>query len=272
VPVGRKFLGGGGALVDIGAPLNRRGLSFKSSWGHQVARYGEGIDHRTGKKMWREMVTLLPAGLEQDLLYTLRGIDCHAVLFRICYPRRGLQVLEAGCGSGKLGLKYWINGADVVLMDIDPGVLAYTRALTDLVRREVLESLERPPGRLEILEGSIMSLPFEAEEFDIVFNEGVPAHWPEDAKRQAAINEMVRVTTRGGAVCVIGSNAHCPGMMAYADTVDHTYADMPPKQRPWTREELEAKLRAAGLEEITITPVGGPWEKAMLLAGWGRKP
>lgn len=217
-------------------------------------------------------------GLAKDVEYTIRGTSVHALLYELCPPRRGLEVLEPGCGSGKLGMGYWLHGCYVQLCDIDEGVLAYTEALkarliNDL--KDVIQGRFRPdPELLEIEEASVFRLETMYQKpFDLVFNEGVPHHFSKsDARRQLAIDQMASVTKPGGMVVVVGSNAHCAAMMEYAARIDHTYEGMPPKQEPFTQGELQHRLQHSGLIAVDCQPVDGGWNQSMLLAGWGRKP
>ena len=218
-----------------------------------------------------------PQNLQRDLGYILGGTLYHARFASICAPRLGLRVLEAGCGSGKFGLWYAWRSADVTLLDIDPGVLVYTRALRDLMEK----TLQDDPGIhqlswVKIVEGSIFNLSrlYPDAPYDFVFNEGVPQHWPSsDWRRQHSINQMVAVTKPCGVVCVMGSNGLCPDMVQYAQQVSHTYSHMPNRQQPWLPEELVRRMERAGLRGIEVAPVeASEWEKSRLLVGWGRKP
>jgi SAM-dependent methyltransferase len=189
----------------------------------------------------------------------------------------GLRVLEAGCGSGKFGLWYAWRSAMVTLLDIDPGVLVYTRALRDLVEK----TLQLDPGIyklnwVKVVQGSIFDLAslYPDAPYDFVFNEGVAHHFPRsDPRRQESLNQMVKVTRPGGTVAVMVSNAHCPGMMDYATQTEHTYAGMPPKQEPFGEAELFIALLDAGLTALTVKvkPVEEPHlAHARTLVGWGR--
>ena len=228
-------------------------------------------------------------GLAKDLQYVLHGIDVHHVLASICPPQYGIRMLEAGCGSGKLGVWFALRGAAVFLLDIDPQAIEYAKNLWLLARAATPVTGSYSDPHFQV--GSVLALPFPDASVDFCFNEGVPQHWgfnSHDTRRQRCLNEMVRVTKPGGHVCIIGTNGHCPAAVEMANTTDHTYKGMPPRQKPWTREELTQRLILAGLDrntvkdwpvEITSNPfTGAPgylesaWERAHLLAGWGQKP
>ena len=213
---------------------------------------------------------LTEEGLRKDLSYLLKGIDCHEVLSTICPPRDDLSILEPGCGSGKLGLWYAIRECTVTLLDIDQQALDYAQALYHRAEAEG-SWFRRAPT---FLRASIHKIPFLDGQFDFVFNEGVPHHWgynPRDLRRQRAINEMVRVTTKGGYVAVIGSNALCPDTVTMAESTSHTYPGMPAKQKPFTPDELRSRLIRAGLSNIHVQPVGSTFADSRLLVGWGKK-
>ena len=208
--------------------------------------------------------------LQKDLQYVLHGTYLHEVFFKICPPAPGLKVLEPGCGSAKFAISYALAGADVTALDLDLGVLAYAKELAALVN-----AVTGHPLKLLIQQGSIHKLTaqYGTEAFDFVLNEGLIHHWS-DWRRQSCVNQMVRVTKRGGWVCTVCSNALCPEMMAYAARVDHTYQGMPPRQRPLTPTELQMRLQRAGLqaETVKVESVGGDLERSMLIAGWGQRP
>ena len=228
-------------------------------------------------------------GLAKDFSYLMHGIDCHLVLFLIFPPVDYATVLEAGCGSGKLGLRYALHAETYVdLIDFDPSAVQYATLLYQLV----IEGMKK--GKVTIKQGSVLKLAAADDTYDFVFNEGVPHHWgmnPKDWRRQKCINEMVRVTKVGGLTCVIGSSAHCPETVAMAERTEHTYPGMPKRQKPFTSMDLEERLQLAGLQEVSTAPLSGLaavatagnlasfgsefpkeyWEASPLIVGWGRK-
>lgn len=223
--------------------------------------------------------TFIERRLEMDLNYVLRGIQCHSLLERICPPRPGLQVLEPGCGSGKLGIWYAARNAIVTLLDYDNDELEYASKLGGLVTKALGREID-----FSLRGGSIHNMPNGTEEFewedwtnrfDLCMNEGVPQHWgynPRDWRRQRALNEMVRVTKFGGTVCVIANNALCPAIMEMANRVDHTYKGMPKREKPFTFEELAERLQKAGIKNPTVMQVDpGLLTGSRLIAGFGVK-
>ena len=207
--------------------------------------------------------------LKIDLSYVLRGIQCHALLERICPPRYGLQVLEPACGSGKLGTWYALRGAIVTLLDIDPKEIRYAGALWTSARNATPITCSSSTPDFQV--GSIHHLPFTDNRFDLVFNEGVAQHWT-DWRRQRSLNEMVRVTKVGGTVCHFANNALCPSVMEMANSIDHDYKGMPKREKPFTPEELAMRLKRAGIKKPFISTVGATkWEDSALILGFGVK-
>ena len=228
-----------------------------------------------------------PEGLARDLAYVLEGTVFHEAFYEVCPPRPGLTVLEPGCGSGKFGMAYYLRRATVVLIDVDPGVLAYTRALlgqlpragggyaSSMTSAESWDPKTNERWRINTIEGSIHDLAklFPDERFDLVLNEGVPHHWPrEDPRRQGAIDQMAAVTKPGGKVAVMVSNDHSAEMRHYAETIKHTYAGMPEVQVPFSQDELLEALMRAGLQHVGVRPVESVvLERARTLLGYGTK-
>ena len=203
--------------------------------------------------------------LMRDLEYTVLGTEAHNFLFRIFPPVEGVLVLEPGCGSGKFGLAYALNGCEVIMLDVDPQVIEYARRL-----RGALNSLVGSPLATQIKKGSIHRMSFADDHFDLVFNEGVSQHWTDENRRQGSIDEMARVCKN--IVVVMGNNGTNPREVEEDKTVKFGYMGMPPERKCFTPDELEMRLKKAGLRNIQVEPVTpGRLEESYLLAGWGRK-
>jgi SAM-dependent methyltransferase len=99
------------------------------------------------------------------------------------------QVLEVGVGAGTDFVRFARAGA--VLSGID-----LTEHAVDLVKRR----LELEHLCANIQQADAERLPFRDERFDFVYSWGV-IHHTEDPER--AVQEMMRVTKRGGRVCVM---------------------------------------------------------------------
>ena len=104
----------------------------------------------------------------------------------------GADVLEAGCGIGTDGSRFAAAGARYTGVDFSTSALALGR------RRFELTKL---PG--QFVGGSVTTLPFANETFDLVFSHGVIHHVPETKK---ALDEFCRVLRPGGTALVMVYN------------------------------------------------------------------
>ena len=93
---------------------------------------------------------------------------------------RSKDLLECGCGTGLLLERFARFARSAKGIDLSPGMLVSARA-----------------RGLDVYEGSVTSLPFSDESFDVTCSFKVLAHVPDIGR---ALAEMVRVTRRGGVV------------------------------------------------------------------------
>lgn len=212
----------------------------------------------------------MPKGFELrdlflDLEYTIFGTEAHSFLWKVFPPYEGAMVLEPGCGSGKFGLSYALAGCEVIMFDISAEVVQYTRRL-----RGALNSLIGFPLATQIKVGNVHRMHFSDDTFNLVFAEGLSHHWTDEERRQGSIDQMTRVSK--DTVVVIGNNGANPLEVEKYENVDFQYKGMPPKARFFTPDELEMRLKKAGLKRVQvegITP--GRIEDSVLIAGYGRK-
>jgi 2-polyprenyl-3-methyl-5-hydroxy-6-metoxy-1,4-benzoquinol methylase len=106
-----------------------------------------------------------------------------------------LRICEIGCGTGRISLQLALKGAAISAIDIVPDAVAMTR-------RTFLDNTQR----IDIQEGSIFSIPFRKEKFDVTWNAGVIEHFSA-AERQTALREMARVTRPGGLVVTLNPSS-----------------------------------------------------------------
>ena len=90
------------------------------------------------------------------------------------------DILECGCGTGLLLERIAQFASTARGIDLSPGMLERARA-----------------RGLDVREGSVTNLPFEANSFDVTCSFKVLAHVPDIAR---ALSEMARVTRPGGVV------------------------------------------------------------------------
>jgi len=203
--------------------------------------------------------------LFRDLEYTLFGTEAHAFLFKVFPPGENKRVLEAGCGCGKFGIAYAMSGCDVTMMDIDNEVANYARRI-----RDAANSLNGHAAVTYIRNGDLFKMTYEDGSFDLVFNEGVPQHWTTEELRQGSINQMSRVSR--DTVVVMGNNGLREEEQLVDKSFDFTYKGMPSRRKCFTPDELEMRMRKAGLKRVNVEGISpGKIEDSYLIGGFGRK-
>jgi Methylase involved in ubiquinone/menaquinone biosynthesis len=107
----------------------------------------------------------------------------------------GSRILEAGCGTGQT-LALFFDDCETCGLDISEGALR-------LARKNCSNAVL----------GSIFSIPFDDNSFDLVYNSGVIEHF-KDPTNVAAVSEMARVVKPDGKVVIIVPNTLCLWYMA----------------------------------------------------------
>jgi SAM-dependent methyltransferase len=151
----------------------------------------------------------------------------------------GDRLLDLGCGGGRHAFEAYRRGADVLACDADEGEL---RAVGSIVAA-MLEACEAPAtAHAQPVGGNATAMPFGDGVFDRVIAAEVLEHIPDD---QRALHEIARVLRPGGLLAVTVP-AWLPERICWRLSDD--YHNVPGGHvRIYTRAELEAKLRRAGL-------------------------
>ena len=148
----------------------------------------------------------------------------------------GDRLLDLGSGGGRHAYEAYRRGAEVVACDTDQGELRSVAA----AMREAGEAPATAHARPVAGDGTAM--PFGNEVFDRVIAAEVLEHIRDD---QRALHEIARVLRPGGLLAVTVP-AWLPERICWRLSDD--YHDVPGGHvRIYTRPELEAKLRRAGL-------------------------
>jgi SAM-dependent methyltransferase len=151
----------------------------------------------------------------------------------------GDRVLDLGCGSGRHAYEAYRRGADVVACDADEGELRIVAGMAAAMHkaREVPATAHARP-----VAGDGTAMPFGHAVFDRVIAAEVLEHIDDD---QAALHEIARILRPGGLLAVTVP-AWLPERICWRLSDD--YHNVPGGHvRIYTRPELEAKLRRAGL-------------------------
>ncbi|MBX7079102.1 MAG: class I SAM-dependent methyltransferase [Nannocystaceae bacterium] len=117
-----------------------------------------------------------------------------AIVQRLGVPP-GATLLDAGCGYCLHAARYARRGLEVTGVDFSAAALRAAR-----------ENLDRTglAGKIELVEGNLLELPFPDGRFDVVSCWGVLMHIPEVER---ALSELVRVLKPGGKLVLMENNA-----------------------------------------------------------------
>lgn len=169
----------------------------------------------------------------------------------------GTDVLEVGCGSGIAVQLFAEAGAEVTAVDLTPWAVATTRS-----------RMEAFGLQATVLEADAERLPFDDESFDLVFSWGVIHHTTD---MDAALSELVRVCRRRGDLVLMLYHRRSVFFVVYralarflplARRLGFHFEGARAGERDgliarhFTRAEVEAMLRARGLERIRVQPYG----------------
>ncbi|HKB29846.1 MAG TPA: methyltransferase domain-containing protein [Streptosporangiaceae bacterium] len=151
----------------------------------------------------------------------------------------GDRVLDLGCGAGRHAFEVYRRGADVVALDMNAGELAEVRAMFAAMRAA---GTAPAAADARTAAGDATAMPFRDGSFDRVIAAEVLEHILDD---QRAMYELARVLRPGG-LAAVTVPSWLPERICWA--LSENYHDTPGGHvRIYTRVELEAKLKRAGL-------------------------
>jgi len=125
-----------------------------------------------------------------DYLRQYRTADICAQFFRK-HVKENSDILDCGCGPGSvtLGLAEWASSGKTIGIDLNGEQFEGARASAKAMNI----------SNIEFREASIFKLPFEDNQFDVVFAQAVFIHIPNHSK---AVSEIRRVLKPGGYVAL----------------------------------------------------------------------
>ena len=200
---------------QVAAHWGRRAAHFDEDFGHSIRTAAE-------RAAWDRIFDLVLSG------------------------RSGLDVLDAGCGTGFLSLELASRGHRVTGVDFAPAMLAEAR-------RKASE--QRAAIRFE--EADAEQLPFASGSFDLVVSRHVLWTLPHP---EEAIDEWIRVLWPGGRLAVIDGQFD-PGFLTHQRenaraSAEYTeIGDRLPFLGGRPREEIETLFKAHGLVNVRSDPV-----------------
>lgn len=149
--------------------------------------------------------------------------------------KRGMKVLDAGCGQGRhLCEAFRAEGVEVVGLDINLGDLQKAHALLSLM------DVKKAKNWL-LVKGDVTKLPFRDGTFDAVICSEVLEHIPDSGK---AVEELVRVLKSGGPLAV-SVPRYFPERICWALSADY-HREKGGHIRIYRRRELMNILERAG--------------------------
>jgi SAM-dependent methyltransferase len=136
----------------------------------------------------------------------------------------GARILDAGCGSGRNMVE-----------------LARHGTVTGIELSETSVGLARARDAGEVIEGSVLTMPFDESSFDLAVSLDVIEHLEDDA---GALRELRRVVVPGGPLLV--TVPAYPWLWSGHDVVNHHH-------RRYTRDSLLAVAQVAGWRCVRTT-------------------
>jgi SAM-dependent methyltransferase len=134
------------------------------------------------------------------------------------------RILDAGCGSGRNMVE-----------------LARHGTVTGIELSEASVSLARERGAGEVIAGSVLEMPFEADSFDLAASLDVIEHLEDDL---AALRELRRVVAPGGSLLV--TVPAYQWLWSGHDEINHHF-------RRYTRRSLQRAGEQAGWHQVRTT-------------------
>jgi len=158
-------------------------------------------------KQWKRMGKNAFQETSLDL-FAKRAFSC----FGRWISENDKSILEAGSGTGRycIALAHKYPSSRVVGMDISHSAVKLTEGGAEI----------RKIGNVELVQGNVFEMPFRDNFFDVVFNDGVIEHFH---NYEDIVDEMVRVTKKGGKVITAVPNWHCFPHTIYKKIVRDNY-------------------------------------------------
>jgi len=123
---------------------------------------------------------------------------------------KGKNVLEAGCGTSESLVRIAKKAEKVMGIDISKKVLVRSKVNFD--KHKVSKN------KYSLVLGDIQKMKFKDNTFDITFNTGVIEHFDDNKINSKPVEEMVRVTKKGGKIVILVPSVYSPFYWYYLFT------------------------------------------------------
>ncbi len=159
---------------------------------------------------------------------------------------KGKTVLEAGCGTSETLVKVAKKAKKTVGMDISQKALDRSRINFEINKV--------PKDRYSLVLGDILNMKFKDNTFDVVFNTGVAEHFDDEKINNRPVEEMVRITKKGGKIVILVPSVYTPFYWFYLITRIPILRRFYPWEphRFYTRKMLKDQIKVFNLKFKTI--------------------
>lgn len=120
---------------------------------------------------------------------------------------KGKTILEAGCGTCETLVRIAKKAKKVIGIDISKSVLS--------IAKSNFENNEISKRKFELSKGDLRKMKFKNNTFDITFNTGVVEHFDDDRINNKPVEEMIRVTKKGGRIVFLVPSTYSPYYFYY---------------------------------------------------------
>lgn len=173
-----------------------------------------------------------------------RARNAPAQFFAPLTLRRGMNVLDVGCGTGDF------------LRLLAPIVSPGKAVGLDLSETMIAEAVQRSEAKLENVSfrvGSVLDLPFQDASFDRILATQLLLHVPEPDR---ALTEMKRVLAPSGLMCIAEIDWGTLVVETSNRELGRRFSDLACKElrNGFIARELPRRLRDLGFDQVVISP------------------
>jgi len=158
------------------------------------------------------------------------------------YIKRDHKILECGCGLGRVLKHYYYQGYNI------EGIELNSNAVKMLLNEDPM---------IPVKMGNVLSIPYADGEFDVVMAFGVVSCLEQIQDRDRALNELRRVTKKGGLLCC---SVNCDNVARSIFRMLKTYESFVKKSEKffyswcYKKNEFAKILSELGFEIVEVQP------------------